>query len=327
MKLSPRLKVALFAAALLPTTAGAQSYPDKPLRFIVPYPAGGATDVVSRVVSDSLSKALGQPVIVENISGAGGAIGTTAIAAAKPDGYTIGLGTTGTYSVSPHLYAGKIGYDALKGFTPISPVVSYVNVLVSNGKVPVRTVSELVAYAKDNPNKVTYGSSGNGATNHLSGVLLTKLTGAPMVHVPYRGGALALADVVGGHVTAMFDLLVTSVPHIKEGRLNALAVTSAKRSRFLPDVPTMDEADVDGYAAAGSDLWFGVLGPANMPADITNRLNDEITKILNTPAVQERFEQLYLDVVTGTPTEFRTMLIEDHEKWGAVVEAAGAALD
>jgi len=305
----------------------AQDYPAKPLRFIVPYPAGGPTDVVSRAVAAELAHELGQPVVVENVSGAGGSIGSAAIARAEPDGYTIGLATTGTHAINPHLYGDKLPYDALRDFTPISQVISYVNVLVVNNNVPVRSVAELVSYARQHPDRVNFASSGSGSTNHLSGVLLTQLTGAQMAHIPFRGGAPALASVVGGQVTCMFDLLVSSVPQIQAGKLRALAVTSSKRSAFLPDVPTMDEAGVQGYARAGSDLWFGVVGPAHMPAAITKRLNAEIVKIMNTPAMQQRFSAMYLEARTNSPAQFAEMLAADNEKWGRLVRESGARVD
>jgi tripartite-type tricarboxylate transporter receptor subunit TctC len=213
--------------------AGAQDYPAKPVRFIVPFPAGGPTDVVSRALTAELAKALGQPVVVENIGGAGGSIGMAAVAKAAADGYTIGLATTGTHAVNPHLYGAKLGYNALRDFTPIT-LVTYVNLLVVHPAVPATSVAELVAYARANPQKVNFGSSGNGSTNHLSGELLKSLTGAPMVHIPYKGGAQALTDLVGGNTTFMFDLLSSSLPHVHAGRLRALAVSSGQRTPFAP---------------------------------------------------------------------------------------------
>lgn len=321
-------KIALLVAcALAPGWVLAQDYPAKPLRFIVPYPAGGPTDVVSRAIAAELAQRLEQPVVVENISGAGGSIGSAAIAKAPPDGYTIGLATTGTHAINPHLYGAKLPYDALRDFTPISQVISYVNVLVVNSDVPVHSVPELVAYAKQHPEKVNFASSGSGSTNHLSGVLLAKLTGAPLAHIPFRGGAPALASVVAGQVTCMFDLLVSSVPQIQAGNVRALAVTSAKRSAFLPDVPTMDEAGVHGYAQAGSDLWFGVVGPAHMPAPVTRRLSSEITQIMNSPAMQKRFSAMYLEARSTTPEQFARILASDNEKWGKLVRESGAHVD
>ncbi len=319
------LLTAMLAVTALPLHA--QIYPGKPIRFIVPYPAGGPTDAVARAVTVKLAEALGQPVVVDNVVGAGGSIGMAALARAAADGYTIGLATTGTHSVNPHLYGSKLGYNAVKDFTPITPVVGYVNMLVAHPGVPARTVGELVAYAKANPDKVNFGSSGNGSTNHLSGELFKSLAGAPMVHVPYKGGAQALTDLIGGNTTFMFDLLSSSLPHVRSGKLRAIAVTSAKRSAFAPDVPTMDESGVPGYADAGSDLWFGIVGPANIPAPVTARLNTELKTILQSPEMIERFRSMYLDVQTSTPAEFARLIASDHDKWGRVVRSSGAKLD
>ena len=318
------LGVALFGIA---NSAAGQTYPSRPVRFIVPFPAGGPTDVVSRAITVKLAEALGQPVVVENVGGAGGSIGMTAVAKAAPDGYVIGLATSGTHAVNPHLYAARLGYDAIRDFTPITPVVSYVNMLVVHPAVPARNVQELVAYAKANPQKVSFASSGNGATNHLSGELLKTLTGAPMVHVPYKGGAQALNDLLGGNTTFMFDLLSSSLQHVRSGKLRALAVTSGQRTAQAPDVPTMDESGVPGYADAGSDLWFGIVGPANMPPGVVTRLNTELRAILQTADTQERLRALYLDAKASTPAEFARTIAADHEKWGRVVRASGAKLD
>lgn len=315
------------AAMTVSAAAHAQAYPTKPIRFIVPFPAGGPTDVVSRALTSKLAEVLGQPVVVDNIGGAGGSIGMAALAKAPPDGYTLGLATTGTHAVNPHLYGPKLGYNALRDFAPISTVVTYVNLLVVHPSVPAKTVAELVAYAKANPQKVNYGSSGNGSTNHLSGELLRSLTGAPMMHVPYKGGAQALNDLLGGNTTFMFDLLSSSMPHVKAGKLRALAVSSGQRTAFMPDVPTMDESGVSGYAEAGSDLWFGVVAPANTPPALLTRLNNEIRVILQSPEMQERYRGIYLDVKATSPAEFSRMIAADHQKWGRVVQASGAKID
>ena len=318
---------AMIAAATFSAVAMAQTYPSKPVRFIVPFPAGGPTDMVSRAVTAKLSEALGQPVVVDNVGGAGGSIGMAALARALPDGYTLGLATTGTHAVNPHLYGAKLGYNALRDFTPVTPVVTYVNLLVVHPAVPARTVAELVSYASANPQKVSFGSSGNGSTNHLSGELLKSLTGAPMVHIPYKGGAQALNDLLGGNTTFMFDLLSSSMPHVKAGKLRALAVSSGQRTNFAPEVPTMDESGVPGYAEAGSDLWFGIVGPANLPPAVTARLNSELRTILKSAEMQERFRGMYLDIKTTTPAEFGKMIAADHDKWGSVVKASGAKID
>ena len=322
-----RLQIAWTAALLF--AAGhlcAQTYPSKPIRWLIPFSAGGPTDVLARAIAPKLGEALGVAVIVENKVGAGGSLAMDAVAKAPPDGYTIGMGHTGTQAINPHLYA-KLPYDPLKDFAPVTPVVSYVNVLVVNPNVPARAVAELVAYAKANPDKVSFASGGNGATNHLSGELLKALTGAPMLHVPYKGSAPALTDVIAGNATCMFDILVTSLPQIRAGRVRALAVTSARRSPYAPDVPTMGESGVPGYEDAGSDLWFGVFAPAGTPRPIVDRLNAELIKALKTPEVSERIRMQAYDVWTLSPEEFSAFLRTDHAKWGKVVKLAGARAD
>ena len=317
------------SAALLALAAGsaiAQAYPNKPLRWLIPFSAGGPTDVLARAIAPKLGEALGQAVVVENRVGAGGSLAMDAVAKAAPDGYTIGMGHTGTQAINPHIYA-KLPYDPLRDFAPITPVVSYVNVLVVNPNVPARSVAELVAYAKANPDKVSFASGGKGATNHLSGELLKALTGAPMLHVPYKGSAPALVDVIAGNATGMFDILVTSLPQIRAGKVRALAVTSSKRSSHAPDIPTMVEAGVTGYGEAGSDLWFGVFAPAGTPRPIVDRLNAELVKALRTPEVSERIRQQAYDTWTLTPDEFAAFLRTDHAKWGQVVKLSGYKAD
>ena len=326
-RLARIITVAQFALlSLAAGSAAAQAYPNKPIKWLIPFSAGGPTDVLARAIAPKLGESLGQAVVVENRVGAGGSLAMDAVAKAAPDGYTIGMGHTGTQAINPHMYA-KLPYDPLKDFAPITPVVSYVNVLVVNPNVPVRTVGELVAYAKANPNKVSFASGGTGATNHLSGELLKSLTGAPMLHVPYKGSAPALVDVIAGNATCMFDILVTSLPQIRGGKVRALAVTSSKRSSYAPDIPTMVEAGVEGYGEAGSDLWFGVFAPAGTPRAIVERLNAELVKALRTPEVGERIRAQAYDPWTLTPDEFAAFLRTDHAKWGKVVRLSGAKAD
>src|SRR5437773_1916271 len=273
---------------LLVSTSVLGQYPSKPLKWIVPFPPGGPTDSFSRPVAAKLAELLGQPVVVENVAGAGASIGTDRVAKSAPDGYTVGLATTGTHAINPHLYGARLPYDALKDFTPLTLAVRYVNVLVINPHVPVNNVAELVAYAKANPGKVSFGSAGNGSSNHLSGEVLKYVSGAPMQHVPYKGSAPALTDVIAGNITGMFDILVTSLPQAKAGRVRALAVTSATRSPFAPDVPTMAESGVPGYSEAGSDLWFGIIAPAGLPAAVTAKLNEALIHAIRMPEMQQR---------------------------------------
>lgn len=321
MRTMLRLAAAL-AASMLAAQVAAQTYPSRPVRMLVPYSAGGPTDLLARALAPKMSESMGQPVIVENRLGAGGSIAMDAIAKGAPDGYLIGVGLSGTQSINPHLYA-KLPYNPLKDFTPITPIVSYVNVLIVGQAVPVNSVAELIAYAKANPNKVAYASGGKGASNHLSGELLRALTGAPMVHVPYKGNAPALVNVISGNATFMFDILTTALPQIRSGKVRALAVTSAKRSQYAPDVPTMKEAGVEGHDEVGSDLWMGIFAPPGTPKPIADRLYAEIVKAMNAPELVERVRALAYDVWTLKPEEFAAHLKTDYAKWGKVVKAAG----
>ena len=326
MKTHFRLVASFWILALAVGHVSAQGYPNKSIRWLIPFSAGGPTDVLARAIAPKLSESLGVPVIVENKLGAGGSLAMDAVAKAAPDGYTIGMGHTGTQSINPHMYA-RLPYDSLRDFAPITPVVSYVNVLVVNPSVPVKTVAELVAYAKANPEKVTFASGGTGATNHLSGELLKAVTGASMLHVPYKGSAPALVDVIAGNATCMFDILVTSLPQIRAGKVRALAVTSAKRSHYAPDIPTMRESGIDGYEEAGSDLWFGAFAPAGTPRPIIDRLNAELVKALKTPEVVERIRVQAYDIWTLSPEEFAAFLRIEYAKWGKIVQFAGAKAD
>ena len=318
---------ALGAAPFVPSAFAQEKFPSKPLKWIVPFAPGGPTDSFSRPVAAKLAEVLGQSVVVENVPGAGAAIGTDRVAKAPADGYTIGLATTGTHAINPHLYGKKIPYDALRDFTPLTLGCSYINVLVVNPSVPVNTVGELVAYAKANPGKVNFGSAGNGSSNHLSGELLKSLAGAPMQHVPYKGSAPALADVISGTLTFMFDIPVTAAPQAASGRVKALAITSAKRSAFLPNVPTMAESGVNGYAEAGADLWFGIVGPAGIPKPVVDRLNAALIEALRSPDMRARMRSQMFDPWTSTPQEFAAVIKADYDKWGRVVRASGARVD
>ena len=312
---------------LAPLLAAAQPYPNKPLRWIVPFPPGGSTDGFSRPLAAKLSELLGQPVLVENVGGAGASIGSDRIAKAAPDGYTIGLATTGSHAINPHIYGRKLPHDTIRDFTHITLAVTYVNVLVVHPSVPAKTVAELVAYAKANPGKVSFGSAGNGSSNHLSGELLKVLTKAPMEHIPYKGSGPAMTDLIAGNISCMFDVLITSMPQMRAGRVRALAVTSAKRSPYVPEVPSMDEAGIAGYNEAGSDLWFGIVGPAGMPKPIVQKLNQKLIEALRAPDMRERIRLQAFDLWTSTPEEFTKVLRADHAKWGKIVSSAGARID
>jgi tripartite-type tricarboxylate transporter receptor subunit TctC len=308
-------------------TTYAQTYPSKPLRWIVPFPPGGSTDGFSRPLAAKLAELLGQPVVVENIGGAGASIGSDRIAKSAPDGYTIGLATTGSHAINPHIYGAKLPHDTIKDFTHITLAVSYVNVLVVNPNVPARSVAELIDYAKANPGKVSFGSAGNGSSNHLSGEVLKVLTKAPMEHIPYKGSGPAMTDVMAGNITFMFDVLITSIPQMRAGRVRALAVTSAMRSPYIAEVPTMDESGVKGYNEAGSDLWFGIVGPAGIPRPIVRTLNEKLIQALRDPEMRQRIRVQAFDLWTSTPEEFTAVLKSDYAKWGKIVRAAGARID
>ncbi len=314
---------ALIAAPLLLANlpAWAQNWPIKPIRWIVPYAAGGPADALVRAIAPKLAEILGVPVVVDNRGGAGGSLALDLLAKSAPDGYTIALGGTGTHSLNPYIQA-NIPYDPIKDFEPVTPIVSYVNVLVVNANVPVKTVAELVAYAKANPTKVTFASGGTGASNHLAGELLKTVTDAPMAHVPYRGSGPGMIDVIAGHITCMFDILVTALPQIQAGKVRALAVTSAKRSPYAPDIPTMAEAGVPGYAEAGNDLWFGVFLPAGTPKPIVERLNTDIRKALASPELSQVMRAQGYDAWTLDPAAFLAFIRDDHAKWGKVVKSA-----
>ena len=333
---SPRFRTAARASCaalvlLLTSTVSAQTstppWPSKALKWIVPFPPGGPTDTFSRAVATKLADALGQPVVIENRGGAGGGVGMDALSKSAPDGYTIGLSTTGTHEINPALYGAKIPYDALKDFTPLTLAVSYVNLLVINSSHPAKNVKELIEFAKANPGKVSFGSAGNGSSNHLSGEVMKMLSGAPMQHIPYKGSAPALTDVMAGNITFMYDVLNTSLPQARAGRVRALAVTSAQRTLYAPEVPTMEEAGLPGYAAAGSDLWFGIMGPAGIPKPIVAKLNAELIKVLRAPDMRERVRGQFFELWTSTPEEFASVIKTGHAKWGKIVKDSGARID
>ncbi|HOB95036.1 MAG TPA: tripartite tricarboxylate transporter substrate binding protein [Aquabacterium sp.] len=335
MSASRRILLQTLAAAAaattfaLPTASHAQAaaWPTRPIKWIVPFPPGGPTDVFSRAVAQQLQAALGQPVVVENRGGAGGGVGMQALAKSAPDGYTIGLSTTGTHAINPALYGEKLGYDPLKDFTPLTLAVSYVNMLVVHANHPAKNVKELVEYAEANPGKVMFGSAGNGSSNHLSGEVLKLLTGAPMQHVPYRGSALAMNDTIAGQITSMFDILNVAIPQSRSGRVRALAVTSGKRSPYSPDVPTMEEAGVPGYSAAGSDLWFGIMAPAGLPNPVADKLQAALVTVLRSPEMRQTIRAQFFEPWTSTPEDFLKVIRTDGAKWAKIVTESGARVD
>ena len=324
-----RLGALLASAASLALSAPtrAQDFPNKPIKWIVPFPPGGPTDSFSRPVAQKLSEILGQPVVVENVPGAGASIGMDRVAKSAPDGYTIGLASTGTHAINPHLYGARLPHDTVRDFTPLTLGNRYVNVLIVNPKLGINTVAELIAYAKANPGKVTFGSAGNGSSNHLSGESLKFVTGAPMQHIPYRGSAPALADVMAGNITFMFDIPVTAMPMVRAGRVKALAVSGDRRSPFVPDVPSMTEAGVKGFNEVGSDLWMGIVGPAGIPKPIVAKLNEALIRALRSVEVRERVAAQGFELWTSTPEEYARVIKADRERWGKLVKSSGAKID
>jgi tripartite-type tricarboxylate transporter receptor subunit TctC len=323
--LSATLKRWSFAILLATAATGAwaQPYPSKPIRIVVPFAAGGTTDLLARAAAQKLTEAWGQPVVVDNRPGAGGNIGSELVAKAAPDGYTVEMGTVGTHAINASLYA-RMPYDHVKDFAPIILVATVPNVLVVNPGVPVKSVQELIAYAKANPGKLNFASPGSGTSGHLCGELFKVMAGVQITHIPYKGSAPALQDLLGGQVQMMFDNLPSALPHIKAGKLRALAVTTAARAAALPDLPTVAEAGLPGFEASS---WFGLLAPAGTPPDIVARLNAEIAKWLASPDAMEKLLALGANAAGGSPEDFTKHIAAETAKWQKVVKASGAKVD
>ena len=315
-------RLILSAAIVLGTCAIAQDYPNKPIKIIVPYPAGQASDTISRIVGERLSKSLGQPVLVDNRPGAGGNIGTDVGAKSPPDGYTLTVATA-ALPISKHVYR-KLPFDPEKDFAPITLMTVTPLVLVTRADLPVKDVASLVDYAKKNPGKLTFASSGTGTSHQLSGELFKTLAGIDLLHVPYKGSPPAHIDLMGGSVDIMFDNIVPVSPHVKSGKLKALAVTTKTRASSLPDVPTMAEAGFPNFEAVA---WFGILVPAGTPQPIIDRLNKEIVAILNTPDIKERLAALGATVVADTPAEYARFMSAEINKWAPIVKRAQISIE
>ena len=307
------------AGILVATGALAQSYPVKPLRLVVPFVAGGGTDIVARTVAAKVSESLGHQIIIDNRVGAGGIIGTEQVAKAAPDGYTLLMGSNGPLAIVP-AYTPKLGYDPLRDLAPVALVTVMPFLLVVHPALPVRSVKELVALAKSKPGQLNFASPGNGSTNHLAGELLKVLAGIQIVHVPYKGASPAATDLMSGQVQLMSGDLSTLMPFVKVGKVRALAVTGAARSSLMPQMPTVAESGVPGYDASG---WFGILAPAGVPKDVVGRLNADINKALALPDVRERLAVLGGDVTAGTPEQFGAHLKREFDKWAKVIKAIG----
>ena len=303
--------------------AQATAYPTKPIRLVVPFPPGGATDLIARAVAQKLGEAWGQSVVVDNRPGAGGNIGTELVAKAAPDGYTLEMGTVGTHAINASLYA-KIPFDHVKDFAPVILVAGVPNVLEVNPSVPVNSVQELIAYAKANPGKLNFASSGAGTSIHLSGELFKVMAGVQMTHVPYKGSSPALQDLLGGQVQLMFDNLPPSLPQIKAGKLRALAVTSATRAPALPDVPTIAESGLPGFEASS---WFGILAPAGTPPAIIAKINAEVAKWLASAEGKEKLASIGANAAGGSPEDFARHIQAETAKWAKVVKESGAKVD
>lgn len=313
----------LALAGGLVATAHGQAYPAKPIRIVVPFPAGGTTDILAREVANKLTQTLGQSVVVDNRPGAGGNIGAELVAKSPADGYTFLMGTVGTHAINASLYS-KMPYDHLRDFAPVILVAGVPNVLEVNPSVPVNSVQELIAYAKANPGKLNFASSGSGTSIHLAGELFKVMTGVQMSHVPYKGSAPALADLAGGQVQLMFDNLPSSLQLIKGGKLRALAVTSAQRSGALPDLPTVAEAGLPGFEATS---WFGLLAPAGTPPDVIARVNAEVSKWLSSPEGKEKLAAQGAIAVGGSADDFSRHIAAETTKWQKVVKESGAKVE
>ena len=301
---------------------GAQTYPVKPVRMVVPFPPGGPTDIVARLMAPKMSAAMGQQVIVDNRAGAGGMIATEQVAKAAPDGYTIIMGTIGGIAVAMSLNPNR-GYDTLRDLAPITQSVSVTSVLVVHPSVPAKSVKELLALAKASPGKLNYGTSGNGTITHLAGELFKLLGKVSITHVPYKGGAPAMTALVSGEVDLTYENTLIITPHIKSGRVRALAVTSAKRSALLPELPTIAET-LPGYSASG---WYGLLAPAATPKPVLTRLNTEAVKALRSPDVVGKLSSQGAEPIGNTPEEFTAFVRSEIDKWAKLVKAANMRAD
>jgi tripartite-type tricarboxylate transporter receptor subunit TctC len=315
------MKVAIAALAglvICATQTAAQTYPAKPIRLIVPFAAGGPNDVIGRVVATKLSELLGQTVVVDNRAGAGGAAGTALVGTAAPDGYTILISGTSSLAINPSLYK-TLPYDPIRDFAPVSLVGTAPSLLVMHPSMPVKTIKDLIALAQAKPGQINYASGGIGSAPHLAGELLNAMAKINMVHVPYKGGGPSLTAVMAGQVHLFMGGLSAAMPPVKDGRLRGIAVTSPKRSQFLPDTPTIAET-VPGYDVVN---WYAIFAPAKTPAPIVSRLNAEIVKALAAPEVRKRFTDLALDADTSTPEELGAYLGREIKKWAQVVKTAG----
>ena len=315
---------AALAAALAAAAAGAHAqdaFPNKPIRLVVPFTPGGVTDSSGRLIADFLGRRLGQQVIVDNKPGASGNIGTAQVVQATPDGYTLLLAFDGTMVINPHVFA-KVPFDTLKDFAPVGRIGSATLILVAHPDVPVKTLQDVIALSKTKP--LAYGTSGIGGTPHIAGEMLAQRTGAKLEHVPYKGGGQAMTDVMGGSIPLVYTAVAGAQGHVKSGKLKAIAVSGARRSGSLPEVPTFIESGIADFAV---DSWVGLLAPAGTPAAVVARLNTELNAVLNDPAVKERLAVLGIDPTPGTPEQFRQQMQKDLAAYGPIVKAANIKLE
>ena len=309
---------------LLATAASSHAqWPAKPVRFIVPFPAGGSTDIVARVLADKLAQGLGQPFVIDNRGGAGGTTGSDAAAKAAPDGTTLLIGTSSTHAIAGSLY-GKLPYDAVRDFAPVALIGTATILLVVHPSVAAKSVAELIALARAKPTLLTFASSGNGGVSHLTGEYFKAQAGIQMQHIPYKGDTPMIADLVGGRVALAFGTAVAFLPHVQSGKLIALAVTNAKPSPVAPGLPTVAESGLPGFEAL---QWFGLLMPAGTSADIVARLNAEVLKVLRLPDVRERFQAMGIEITGNSPAEFAAFMRAETVKWGRIVRDSGAKVD
>jgi tripartite-type tricarboxylate transporter receptor subunit TctC len=310
----------LLCAALVCVSAIANAqpaWPAKPVKMIVPFPAGGPTDVMTRSLADKLSTALGQPVIIDNKPGAGGTIGSDVVAKSAPDGYTLLMATGSTHSVGPYL--GKVPYDPQKDFTPVIYVGTATNILLVSPKLGVSNVRELIALAKQKPGELNYATSGIGSVAHLTSEMFASMAGIKLTHVPYKGTQQSIADIASGQVAMLFDNVLTAKPHVDSGRLKGIAISSSKRSELVPDIPTVAESGLPGFE---SNNWFGIFGPANLPKPIVDRLNAEVNRIVKDPAIRERFHTLGFETTGGSPQDLDNIMKSEAQKWSKVIRDA-----
>jgi tripartite-type tricarboxylate transporter receptor subunit TctC len=314
----------LSALGLVCSTALAQSWPTRgPIKIVIPYPPGGASDVTARVLANKLTDALKQSVVVENKPGANGILALESVAKSPADGYTLLMANLGPNAINPGVYQ-KLPYDPIKDFTPITLTSVVPLVILVTNALPVKNMQELIAYAKANPNKLSYASAGNGAANHLAGEMIKAMADIKMTHVPYKGDAPGMPDVISGTVSMMFPTIIAGMPNIKSGSMRPIAVTGSRRSSSLPNLPTVSESGIPGFDAVS---WGGVMGPGGLPSDIVNRLNSEIVRILKMPDVAEKLSSLGADIVGSSPEEFDKYLRAEISKWGKVARDNNIRLD